>query len=134
MHAIGIDIGGTKIAGAVVSELGEILAEDRVATNAADPDAMLDDVVTMVTRLRASHEVSAVGVAAPGFIDAHTHDDRLLFADPQVKAKASQGVTTVVVGNCGISLAPFLSGGATPPPPSTVPSRSTTKYADRGAA
>ncbi|WFR65913.1 ROK family protein [Curtobacterium flaccumfaciens] len=70
MHAIGIDIGGTKIAGAVVTELGEIVAEDRVATNAADPDAMLDDVVAMVSRLRASNEVSAVGVAAPGFIDA----------------------------------------------------------------
>lgn len=70
VHAIGIDIGGTKIAGAVVSELGEIIAEDRVPTNAADPVAMLEDVVGMVERLRAAHEVEAVGVAAPGFIDA----------------------------------------------------------------
>ena len=70
MHAIGIDIGGTKIAGAVVTELGEIVAEDRVATNAADPNAMLDDVVSMVERLSSLHQVGAVGVAAPGFIDA----------------------------------------------------------------
>jgi glucokinase len=70
VHAIGIDIGGTKIAGAVVTELGEILAEDRVPTNAADPDAMLDDVVQMVGRLRSKHEAGAIGVAAPGFIDA----------------------------------------------------------------
>jgi glucokinase len=70
VHAIGIDIGGTKIAGAVVTELGEILAEDRVATNAADPIAMLDDVVSMVERLSLQHQVGAVGVAAPGFIDA----------------------------------------------------------------
>lgn len=71
MHAIGIDIGGTKIAGAVVTELGEILAEDRVPTNAADPAAMFDDVVAMVQRLRTQQpDIGAVGVAAPGFIDA----------------------------------------------------------------
>jgi glucokinase len=70
VHAIGIDIGGTKIAGAVVTELGEIIADDRVPTNAADPAAMLADVVSMVQRLRSAHEIEAVGVAAPGFIDA----------------------------------------------------------------
>ncbi len=53
---------------------------------------------------------------APGFIDAHTHDDRLLFADPAMKAKSSQGVTTVIVGNCGVSLAPFSSPGRPKPP------------------
>ncbi len=46
-------------------------------------------------------------VAAPGFIDAHTHDDRLLLCAPEMTPKLSQGVTTVVVGNCGISLAPL---------------------------
>ena len=46
-------------------------------------------------------------VLAPGFIDAHTHDDRALLADPLMSCKASQGVTTVVAGNCGISLAPL---------------------------
>ena len=44
-------------------------------------------------------------VAAPGFIDAHTHDDRLLLSDRDVTPKVSQGVTTVITGNCGISLA-----------------------------
>ena len=46
-------------------------------------------------------------VLAPGFIDVHTHDDRAVLADPVHACKISQGVTTVVTGNCGISLAPL---------------------------
>ena len=52
---------------------------------------------------------------APGFIDAHTHDDRILLSSPEMKPKVSQGVTTVVTGNCGISLAPL--SGVEPPAP-----------------
>lgn len=53
-------------------------------------------------------EVDADGRAlAPGFIDAHTHDDRAVLCGPScMLCKMSQGVTTVVVGNCGISLSP----------------------------
>jgi N-acyl-D-amino-acid deacylase len=63
-------------------------------------------------------EIDASGlIAAPGFIDSHTHDDRLLLSDRDVAPKASQGVTTVVTGNCGISLAhsPSPAGAPTPP-------------------
>ncbi|MFP7833495.1 ROK family glucokinase [Marisediminicola sp. LYQ134] len=70
MDAIGIDIGGTKIAGAVVTELGEIVVEDRVATDASNSDAIIDAVVDMITRLRVGRDIRAAGVAAPGFIDA----------------------------------------------------------------
>ena len=45
-------------------------------------------------------------VLAPGFIDVHTHDDRAALTAAASFPKVSQGVTTVVVGNCGISLAP----------------------------
>ena len=47
-------------------------------------------------------------VLAPGFIDSHTHDDGYLLAHPDMTPKVSQGITTVVTGNCGISLAPLV--------------------------
>ncbi|QHI99017.1 amidohydrolase family protein [Xylophilus rhododendri] len=54
--------------------------------------------------------IDATGrIVAPGFIDSHTHDDRYLTSAPQMPAKLSQGVTTVVTGNCGISLAPWTA-------------------------
>ena len=53
-------------------------------------------------------------IAAPGFIDAHTHDDRLMLSAPDMAPKVSQGVTTVVAGNCGISLAPAPKGMRAP--------------------
>jgi len=66
---------------------------------------------------RAEAEVDAAGcVVAPGFIDVHTHDDRAALATPDMAFKVSQGVTTVVAGNCGISLAPFRPGEAMPEP------------------
>jgi N-acyl-D-amino-acid deacylase len=57
-----------------------------------------------------AREVRLGGLAlAPGFIDAHTHDDQALLHRPDMTAKVSQGVTTVVVGNCGVSLAPLVT-------------------------
>jgi N-acyl-D-amino-acid deacylase len=65
----------------------------------------------------AATEIDARGkVVTPGFIDAHTHDDNLLLSDPTMAPKASQGVTTVIAGNCGISLAPLVLGDAPIPP------------------
>lgn len=62
-------------------------------------------------------QLDIAGMAvAPGFIDAHTHDDRALLSTPDMPAKVSQGVTTVITGNCGVSLAP-LSLRDDPPPP-----------------
>jgi N-acyl-D-amino-acid deacylase len=68
---------------------------------------------------RGELEIDLAGrVAAPGFIDAHTHDDRLMLSDPAMAPKVSQGITTVVAGNCGISLAPMPR---TVPDPVTPP-------------
>jgi len=69
------------------------------------------------SRVEGARELDVSGkIVAPGFIDVHTHDDRALFATPQMAAKASQGVTTVVTGNCGISLAPLTLDESPPPP------------------
>jgi len=54
-------------------------------------------------------------IVAPGFIDVHTHDDQIVLAAPDMRPKISQGVTTVVVGNCGISLAPLVHASVPPP-------------------
>src|SRR5256885_35630 len=63
-------------------------------------------------------EIDACGkIAAPGFIDAHTHDDRLMLSAPEMAPKVSQGVTTVVAGNCGVSLAPAPRGMPQPVTP-----------------
>ncbi len=64
---------------------------------------------------QADIDIDASGkVATPGFIDSHTHDDRLMLSAPDMAAKVSQGVTTVVAGNCGCSLAPAPNGMARP--------------------
>ena len=66
----------------------------------------------------AEREIIATGKAvAPGFIDAHTHDDRAVLCGPEcMLCKMSQGVTTVVVGNCGISLSPVRMKSRPVPP------------------
>jgi N-acyl-D-amino-acid deacylase len=47
---------------------------------------------------------------APGLIDVHTHDDAIVLDAPGMFPKLSQGITTVVTGNCGLSVVPFVTG------------------------
>jgi N-acyl-D-amino-acid deacylase len=62
-------------------------------------------------------DIDVTGLAvSPGFIDAHTHDDRVVLDAPDMTPKISQGVTTVVTGNCGISLVPVVFSGDPPAP------------------
>src|ERR1700691_3639914 len=66
---------------------------------------------------QATSTVDAHGLAlAPGFIDVHTHDDTSVVRTPEMLPKLSQGVTTVIVGNCGISASPVRLK-ADPPDP-----------------
>ncbi len=81
--------------------------------------AITDDRITAVGDLSttmAGRVIDAANrIVAPGFVDVHTHDDRALMANPLMDMKVSQGVTSVVVGNCGVSLAPLVIDN--PPPP-----------------
>ena len=59
------------------------------------------------TRLRGRHELDASGCAVTaGFIDIHTHFDAQVFWDPALRPSSYHGVSTVVAGNCGFSIAP----------------------------
>src|SRR5213075_2006057 len=60
-----------------------------------------------------AHVIEAKGLyLAPGFIDAHCHDDLICLREPERVEKIAQGVTTLVVGNCSFSLYPAPSAPA----------------------
>src|SRR6202161_2698857 len=80
-------------------------------------DAGLIRVVGELSQYSAGQVIEGDGRAlSPGFIDVHTHDDISVIRNPQMMAKLSQGVTTVIVGNCGISAAPVQLAGPPPDP------------------
>lgn len=64
---------------------------------------------------RLTHVECSGKVIAPGFIDVHTHDDAAVLDAPDMLPKLSQGITTVITGNCGISLVPMVSAAPQAP-------------------
>ncbi|MGR2871814.1 N-acyl-D-amino-acid deacylase family protein [Vibrio vulnificus] len=73
--------------------------------------------------------IDAQGLAlAPGFIDVHTHDDTNVIRYPECLSKISQGVTTVIVGNCGISASPTILAGDPPDPMNLLGEQADFKY------
>ncbi|MEG1679181.1 MAG: amidohydrolase family protein, partial [Stenotrophomonas sp.] len=79
----------------------------------------------------AANVVDAQGLAlAPGFIDVHTHDDLEVIRNPDMLSKLSQGVTTVVVGNCGISASPVQIRDQVPDPMNLLGDAEDFRYAD----
>ncbi len=64
-------------------------------------------IVEIGPDLHGMRELDAAGcIVAPGFIDIHTHYDAQVFWDPALRPSSYQGVTTVVAGNCGFTIAP----------------------------
>ena len=99
-----------------------ILKNGRVVDGTGNPwfladVGVKDGVVVEVGRPRAkARETVDIGgrVITPGFIDGHCHSDLALFEDPESSIKLAQGVTTEVVGNCGMTPSPFCKENLEP--------------------
>ncbi|QKJ19678.1 ROK family glucokinase [Microbacterium hominis] len=95
MLRVGIDIGGTKIAGGVVDAEGRIVEKLRVDTP-VDTSELAQAVVDMTLHLSARHEVAAVGVAAAGFIDRDRavviHAPNIAWRNEPLKATLEAGI------------------------------------------
>jgi N-acyl-D-amino-acid deacylase len=69
------------------------------------------DKITAIGDLRdaeAHHTIDATGqVVAPGIVDSHSHSDRTILINPEATSSIYQGVTTEIVGNCGMTFAPI---------------------------
>ncbi len=86
--------------------------------------AVTDDRIAAIGDLAAwtsGREINCAGlVLAPGFIDPHTHHDEAVLTDPLIPSMVSQGVTTLINGNCGFSIAPLTTDRALPAPLSAI--------------
>jgi N-acyl-D-amino-acid deacylase len=110
-----MNIGATLLRGGLVvdgsggpSWSGDVLlVGSHIAALGAELSSRLADHLPTLMQPSQVTVVDCSGlVVAPGFIDVHTHDDATVLHDPDCLPKLSQGITTVVTGNCGISLAP----------------------------
>jgi N-acyl-D-amino-acid deacylase len=96
----------------IVVRGGTVIDGTGGASRAADVGIADGRIVAIGEHVRGNVEHDATGhVVAPGFVDIHTHYDAQVFWDPALTPSAFHGVTTVVAGNCGFSIAPVRSTG-----------------------
>ena len=102
--AIGVDIGGTKVAAGLVDESGAVVARARRLTPSRDPRAVEKTIADVVAEVRADHDIVGVGIGAAGFVDADR--SRVMFAphlawrnEPLRDAVASAVGLPVIVEN-----------------------------------
>ena len=92
----GMVIDGTGAA----SFRADVVVDDQRITRIGDASmAEADKVIDATDR-----------IVTPGFIDAHTHLDAQVGWDPEMTSSSMHGITTVLVGNCGVSFAPVSRG------------------------
>ena len=116
----------------------DTLIRNAMVLDGSGNDALLLDVAVQGGRItaidarlqcQAGHVIEADGLClAPGFIDVHTHDDTSVIETPAMLPKISQGVTTVIVGNCGISASPVRLRSDPPDPMNLLGKREYFRY------
>jgi N-acyl-D-amino-acid deacylase len=98
---------------------GDLIDGTGAPRRAADVGVVDGEIVAIgnLATARAQTDIDATGlIVAPGFIDTHTHDDWMVFQSPDMLPKVTQGVTTIIAGNCGISLFPLVTDSIPPAP------------------
>jgi N-acyl-D-amino-acid deacylase len=96
--------------GDIVIRGGTLVDGTGAAGRSADVAVTDGRIVAVGEGLRGTRELDASGqVVSPGFIDIHTHYDAQVFWDPWLTPSSFHGVTSVIAGNCGFSIAPIRS-------------------------
>src|ERR1700691_2191076 len=100
----------------------DVLIEGATVIDGTGADAAVVPVGVEAGRLQMGEAVRGVAarrridgsglVLSPGFVDVHTHFDAQVFWDPFLTPSSLHGVTTVVAGNCGFSIAPLAAPDA----------------------
>ncbi len=103
---IGVDVGGTKVAGGVVDDTGTVLVQARRDTPADDVGKTRDVIIELVAELAAGHDIQAVGIGAAGWIDSSRSTvlfaPNLAWRDEPLRAYVSAAVgLPVIVENDG---------------------------------
>ncbi|MFE2053417.1 ROK family glucokinase [Streptomyces sp. NPDC059459] len=95
---IGIDIGGTKIAAGLVDDAGRIVRQTTIPTTATDPEAILEDILAVITDLSHGEDVQAVGIGAAALVSS---DRSTILYAPNL-AWRNEPLGSLVQQKCGL--------------------------------
>ena len=93
-------------------EIHDGLGSPGFVGDVAIKNGRIEEIGTL-SKVEAKEIIDATGLTvSPGFVDMHTHSDFTLIADGRAESQVHQGVTTEVIGQCGMSCAPVCSHSA----------------------